>query len=76
MFQSLCGVAVACAVTGQLAEAVEPTPPIQTPPPVFLDQNNGCAVYNCIGPTTTFRLPDEVPYTDYEQQYVGPPSER
>jgi hypothetical protein len=33
------------------------------------DQDSGCEEYNCIGPRTEFRLPDEVPYFYYEQQY-------
>jgi hypothetical protein len=82
MFQALCGVALACAVTVQPAEALEPPmvappppPPMfaPPPPPVFLDQDEGCEAYNCIGPRTAFRLPDEVPYFYYEQQYFGLP---
>lgn len=74
MFQALCGVAVACAVAGQPAEPVQP-PAVQRPP-AYLDQDNGCEAYNCIGPRTAFRLPDEVPYADYERQYFRPPPGR
>jgi hypothetical protein len=50
-------------------------------PPAYLDQRNldqdtDCEAYNCIGPRTDFRLPDEIPYSEYEQQYTGRPSGR
>ena len=41
-----------------------------------LEQDSGCAQYNCIGPRTDFRLPNEIPYPQYEQQYTGRPSAR
>ena len=44
-------------------------------PPRYLYQDHGCAEYNCIGPQTTFRLPDEIPYSYYEQQYLRPQRE-
>lgn len=94
MFQSLCGIAVACTVSGQPAEVLDPATAAQSPPrvveveqrvvikprhrgvvrnpPAYLyqdNQENGCEAYNCIGPRTDFRLPDEVPYSYYEQQY-------
>jgi hypothetical protein len=95
MFQSLCGIAVACTVTGQPAKVVEASTAIQSPPriveveqrvvteprqrgvvrnpPVYPDQDNRCEQYNCVGPRTDFRLPDEVPYPYYEQQYTRLP---
>ena len=83
MFQALCGVALACAVTVQPAEDLAPQmaapppppPPMFAPPPpsVFLDQDEGCETYNCMGPRTAFRLPGEVPDFYYEQQYLEPP---
>ena len=98
MLQSLCGIAVACTVTGQPVAVAASTTVIQSPPrvvevgqrvatnprqraavrtpPAYLyqdnDQDNGCEKYNCIGPQTAFRLPDEVPYPYYEQQYTRP----
>ena len=40
----------------------------------YADQDNSCEQYNCVGPRTAFRLPDEVPYADYEQQYRNRPA--
>lgn len=39
-----------------------------------LGPNEGCEQYNCIGPRTDFRLPNEIPYPKYEQQFTGRPS--
>jgi len=98
MFPSLCGLALACTVSGQSAQVMGPPAAIRSPPrvvevsqrvvtkprqrsavrnpPAYLyqDQDNGCEEYNCIGPPTAFRLPDEVPYSYYEQQYSRPRS--
>jgi hypothetical protein len=38
-------------------------------PPLYVYQGEGCDKYNCIGPSTAFRLPNEIPYPYYEQQY-------
>jgi hypothetical protein len=82
MFQALCGVAIACAVNVQPVQDLEPQmvappppPMVVAPPPpaIYLDQGQGCEGYNCVGPMTPFRLPDEVPYFYYEQQYREPP---
>ena len=97
MFPSLCGLALACTITGPPAQAVATTA-IQAPPrivevaqqvmtrprhravaqnpPVYLDQDQGCEQYNCIGPQTDFRLPNEIPYPEYERQFTGRPAAR
>jgi hypothetical protein len=41
-----------------------------------LNQETGCDVYNCVGPRTDFRLPNEIPYPEYEQQFTGRASAR
>jgi hypothetical protein len=44
-------------------------------PPLYVYEGQGCDKYNCIGPNTAFRLPNEIPYPYYEQQYRKLPPE-
>lgn len=38
-------------------------------PPHYFREGDGCQVYNCIGPKTDFRLPHELPYSEYQRQF-------